>query len=157
MLLSSILLTVSYAAFADCGVAGARSVLSFDVLQAPPDAVMLPNGLVLGVRQEFGLGYDLFAAEDASEGSENLLDHRVHGPDPSDLYGWSHLQKYYPDVRRILVSRHRGEVIVDLRDVRSAPDSAGDAAATGSVLAGPSGKFVDGTVHVCWLSVKANA
>lgn len=135
----------------DCGVAGARGVADFDVLQPPAEPLQLPQGLTLTFENEDEYGYSVVARSKPSD--YNLLDWRNHGPDPSDLYGWSHFQKLYPAVRRLRVRRHHAEVVLDLRDVRSVADPEADelAKAKGIKLAGPSGKLVGGTVHVCWL------
>jgi hypothetical protein len=139
----------------DCGVSGARSIVDFDVMQPPAEPINLPQGLSLTFENGYDDGYSVVARSKPSD--YNLLDWRNHGPDPSDLLAWSHLQKYYPDVRRLRVRHHHAEIVLDLRDVRSVADPEADelAGAKGIQLAGPSGKFTGGTVHLCWLSERA--
>lgn len=135
----------------DCGVAGARSIVDFDIMHPPTEPIQLPQRLTLTFEDGDEDGYSVAAREKPSD--YNLLDWRNHGPDPSDLYGWSHFQKLYPDIRRLRVRHHHAEIVLDLRDVRSvaAPEADELAKAKGIQLAGPSGKFTGGTVHLCWL------
>lgn len=133
----------------DCGVAGARSIVYFDILQPPTEPIRLPQHLTLTFNDE-----QIFARDKPSD--YNLLDWRRHGPDPSDLTAWSQFNRYYPDIRRLKVRRHHGEVVVDLRDVGSVADPQADALAEarGAQLGGMhSAKFTGGTVRVCWLEL----
>jgi hypothetical protein len=151
MILLLAIAVVSLAA-TDCGVPGARSIIDFDVAQPPIEPIQLPQGVMLTFEDGDKDGYSVVARDKHSD--YNLLDWRHHGPDPSDLFAWSHFQKYYPDVRRLRVRHHHAEVVLDLRDVRSVADPEADelTKAKGIQLGGPSGKFTGGTVRICWLA-----
>ena len=149
-MLVAMIATLSLAA-TDCGVTGARGVVDFDILQPPGKPIQLPQRLTLTFNDE-----EVIARRKPSD--YNLLDWRKHGPDPSDVTAWSHFNKYYPDIRRLKVRGRRGEVVVDLRDVRSVADPEADALAIarGAQLGGvPSAKFTGGTLHLCWLDTRA--
>jgi hypothetical protein len=147
-------LAVLSLAATDCGVAGARAIVDFDILQPPRESFPLPRGLKLTFEGEDApsWGYDIVARGKPSD--YNLLHWAPHGPDRSDLFAWLHFNRVYPDIRRLSLRRHRGEVVLDLRDVHSVVDPEADALAKarGEDLGGMnSAKFTGGTVHVCWL------
>jgi hypothetical protein len=140
----------------DCGVTGARSIVEFDIMQPPTESIRLPQRLTLTFEDFDSEGYTVAARGRLSE--YNLLHWAPHGPDRSDLFAWSHFNHYFPDVRRLRVRRHRGELVVDLRDVHSVADPEADARAEarGEQLGGmPSAKFTGGIVRVCWLDVRS--
>jgi hypothetical protein len=140
----------------DCGVPGARSIVDFEILQPPAEAIRLPQGLTLTFENGDEDGFSVVARDKPSD--HNLLDWRKHGPDPSDLFAWSHFNRYYPDVRHLWIRNHRGELVIDLREVHSIADPEEDARleARGAQLGGMHGaKFTDGTAHLCWRDTRS--
>ena len=151
-MLLAMIAVASLTAF-DCSVPGARAVAEFDVLQPPDTQIKLPRGLTLSFQYPDESGFDTVVTYGTSK--TNLVHYAPHGPDWSDIYAWQHFQRYMADVRHLRVRGHHAEVIVDLRDAKSAGDPEKDArdAAHGVVLAGPSANFVGGTIRVCWRSL----
>jgi hypothetical protein len=133
----------------NCGVPGARHLLDFDLMH-PPANTPLPHGFVLNGYGSSPDGYELRVSERSS--TRNLLVQNPHGPEPFDIFAWYHFQKYYPEVREIPLTRFRDALVIDLRDVQSVHDAEADEEAKrkGEQLGGPSGKFIGGTVHICW-------
>ena len=140
----------------DCGVRGARGIVEFDVLEPPFASIKLPGNLDLsfGRYGPADQGFETMVTRGSSD--RNLVWLARHGPDEADVTSWSHFQHFYPDVRPLRIPNHAAELIVDLREVKSSADPERDASekARGSVLAGPSGKFLGGTVRICWRAFK---
>src|SRR4051812_45635507 len=116
LLLPMIIATLALSA-SDCGVPQARHILDFDVTKMTPPFVQLSLGVEVGVVPESGYGFDVVARTPGS--STNLLEWASHGPDPSDVLAWNHNAGHFSDMRRIFVRGYPGEVIVDLRNLKS--------------------------------------
>ena len=119
-------------------------VLSFDVNDDRSRITgELNDLLLLNIRKVEGLGWEVEVLEKgAGDDSRNLLYHsdRWRGPYPTQVFAWTKLENYFPDVRNFTVRGYGDELVVKLVDC--IVESYGDEPV-----------FKGGTVEVHWKPV----